>query len=154
MPNWLKLIISLLIPQLVGGLGAWATFTSVQSWYPTLAKPAFNPPNWIFGPMWTLIYVLMGIACFLIWKSKHPRKKQLLILYGVQLFFNALWSPAFFGLQSPGLGLLVIIPLFVLIVFCVIQFKKVSAPASWLMVPYLLWVGFASMLNFSIWMLN
>ncbi len=154
MPNWLKLIISLLIPQLVGGLGAWATFSSVQSWYPTLTKPAFNPPNWIFGPMWTLLYVLMGIACFLIWKSTHPRKNQLLILYGVQLFFNALWSPAFFGLQSPGLGLLVIIPLFILIVFCVIQFKKVSTPASWLMVPYLLWVGFASMLNFSIWMLN
>ncbi|MDX5337932.1 MAG: tryptophan-rich sensory protein [Cyclobacteriaceae bacterium] len=154
MSKALKLIVSLALPQAAGGLGAFFTFSSVRDWYLTLNRPSWNPPNWIFGPVWTVLYVLMGIACYLIWKSAHPQKKQLLTLYFVQLGLNALWSPAFFGAESPILGLLVIIPLWAMIVICIIQFKKVSAWASGLMVPYLLWVSFATALNFAIWQLN
>ncbi|WP_026952601.1 TspO/MBR family protein [Algoriphagus mannitolivorans] len=154
MSRALKLIISLALPQLAGGLGAFFTFSSVRDWYLTINRPSWNPPNWIFGPMWTTLYVLMGIACYLIWKSEHPQKKQLLTLYFIQLGLNTLWSPAFFGVESPILGLVVIIPLWAMILICVIQFKKVSAWASGLMVPYLLWVSFATALNFAIWQLN
>jgi benzodiazapine receptor len=154
MPNYLKLIISLALPQLMGGLGAFFTLSSVNSWFITLNKPSWNPPSWLFGPVWTLLYVLMGIACYLIWRSDYPQKKALLKLYFVQLILNALWSPAFFGMQSPFLGLLVIIPLWIAIVLCIIQFKKVSALASGLMMPYLLWVTFATALNTAIWILN
>lgn len=154
MSNTLKLIISLALPQIAGGLGAFFTITSVQSWYQTINKPSFNPPSWIFGPMWTLLYILMGIACYLIWKGEHPQKKQLLTLYFAQLFLNALWSPSFFGMESPILGLVVIIPMWILILVCIIQFRKASKLASGLMVPYLLWVSFATVLNFSIWWLN
>lgn len=154
MSNTFKLLISLALPQIGGGLGAYFTITSVQSWYQTINKPSFNPPSWIFGPMWTLLYVLMGIACYLIWKGEHPQKKELLTLYFAQLFLNALWSPAFFGMESPILGLLVIIPMWILILVCIIQFRKASKLASGLMVPYLLWVSFATVLNFSIWWLN
>jgi tryptophan-rich sensory protein len=154
MPNYLKLIISLALPQIAGGLGAFFTITSIESWYSTLVKPSWNPPNWLFGPAWTFLYILMGIACYLIWKSDHPMKKSLLKLYAIQLILNALWSPAFFGMQSPLLGLLVIIPLWVAILLCIIQFKKVSPLASGLMVPYLLWVTFATALNTAILLLN
>lgn len=154
MSKTLKLILSLALPQAVGGLGALFTFSSVRDWYLTINRPVWNPPNWIFGPMWTTLYVLMGIACFLIWKSEHPQKKQLLTLYFVQLALNALWSPAFFGAQSPLLGLVVIIPLWAMILICIIQFKKVSTWASGFMVPYLLWVSFATALNAAIWWLN
>lgn len=154
MPNYLKLIISLALPQLMGGLGAFFTVSSVNSWFLTLNKPSWNPPSWLFGPVWTLLYVLMGIACYLIWKSDNPLKKPLLKLYAVQLILNALWSPAFFGMQSPLLGLLVIIPLWVAIVLCIVKFKKISPLASGLMVPYLLWVTFATVLNTAIFVLN
>ncbi|OOG70490.1 TspO/MBR family protein [Algoriphagus sp. A40] len=154
MPNYLKLIVSLALPQVAGGLGAFFTITAIQSWYSTLNKPSWNPPNWLFGPTWTLLYILMGIACYLIWKSDYPQKKALLKLYFIQLILNALWSPAFFGMQSPIFGLLVIGPLWVAIVFCIIQFKKFSPLASGLMVPYLLWVTFATALNTAILVLN
>lgn len=154
MPNYLKLIISLALPQLMGGLGAFFTVSSVNSWFLTLNKPSWNPPSWLFGPVWTLLYVLMGIACYLIWKSDNPLKKPLLKLFAVQLILNALWSPAFFGMQSPLLGLLVIIPLWVAIVLCIVQFKKISPLASSLMVPYILWVTFATVLNTAIFVLN
>lgn len=154
MPNYFKLIISLVLPQLAGGLGAFFTITSIESWYVTLNKPSWNPPNWLFGPAWTILYILMGIACFLIWKSDHSLKKPLLKLYAVQLILNALWSPAFFGMESPLMGLLVIIPLWIAILLCILRFKKVSPVASGLMVPYLLWVTFATSLNMAILILN
>lgn len=154
MPNWLKLIISLILPQVAGGTGAYFTITSIESWYQTINKPSFNPPGWLFGPVWTTLYILMGIACYLIWKSNHPQKKPLLILYFAQLGLNALWSPAFFGMESSVLGLVVIIPLWVLIFLSVKKFKLINSWASWLMIPYLAWVSFATVLNFSIWWLN
>ena len=154
MHNYLKLGVSILLPQLAGGLGAFFTITSVESWYMTIQRPRWNPPNWLFGPVWTALYLMMGIACYLIWKSDHPLKKQLLWLYFAQLALNALWSPAFFGLENPLLGLVVIIPLWMLILACVIRFQKISKWAAGLMVPYLLWVSFATALNYSIWQLN
>lgn len=150
----LKLVLSLIFPQIAGGLGAFFTLDSVRDWYLTINRPSWNPPNWIFGPVWTTLYVLMGIACYLIWKSNHPEKRKLLTLYFIQLGLNALWSPAFFGAQSPLFGLIVIIPLWVLILNCILQFRKVSNWASGLMVPYLLWVSFATVLNMAIWWLN
>jgi benzodiazapine receptor len=154
MPKFLKLLLSLAFPQIAGGLGAFFTISSVQSWYLTINRPSWNPPSWLFGPVWTLLYILMGIACFLIWKSDSAYKKQLLTLYFAQLVLNALWSPAFFGMQSPLLGLFVIIPLWGSILICILQFRKVSKLASGLMVPYLLWVSFATALNAAIWWLN
>jgi tryptophan-rich sensory protein len=154
MNKYLKLFISLLLPQIAGGLGAFFTLSSVQSWYLTLNKPSWNPPSWLFGPVWTTLYVLMGIACFLIWKSEHPRKKQVLTLYFLQLFLNFLWSPAFFGVQNPMLGMLVIVPLWAAILACILLFRKINGWAAVLMIPYLLWVSFATVLNATIWYLN
>jgi tryptophan-rich sensory protein len=154
MNKYLKLFISLLLPQIAGGLGAFFTLSSVQSWYLTLNKPSWNPPSWLFGPVWTTLYVLMGIACYLIWKSEHPRKKQVLTLYFLQLFLNFLWSPAFFGVQNPMLGMLVIVPLWVAILACILLFRKINGWAALLMIPYLLWVSFATVLNATIWYLN
>jgi tryptophan-rich sensory protein len=154
MNKYLKLFISLLLPQIAGGLGAFFTLSSVQSWYLTLNKPSWNPPSWLFGPVWTTLYVLMGIACYLIWKSEHPRKKQVLTLYFLQLFLNFLWSPAFFGVQNPMLGMLVIVPLWASILACILFFRKINTWAAVLMIPYLLWVSFATVLNATIWYLN
>lgn len=154
MPKIVKLLLSLLLPQIAGGLGAFFTLSSVQDWYLKINRPSWNPPSWLFGPVWTTLYVLMGIACFLIWKVEHPLRKQVLSLYFLQLFFNFLWSPAFFGAQSPLLGMVVILPLWAMILACVIQFRKINLWASALMVPYLLWVSFASVLNGTIWWLN
>jgi tryptophan-rich sensory protein len=154
MNKYLKLFISLLLPQIAGGLGAFFTLSSVQSWYLTLNKPSWNPPSWLFGPVWTTLYVLMGIACFLIWKSEHPRKKQVLTLYFLQLFLNFLWSPAFFGVQNPMLGMLVIVPLWAAILACILLFRKINGWAAVLMIPYLIWVSFATVLNATIWYLN
>ena len=154
MNKYLKLFISLLLPQIAGGLGAFFTLSSVQTWYLTLNKPSWNPPSWLFGPVWTTLYVLMGIACFLIWKSEHPRKKQVLTLYFLQLFLNSLWSPAFFGAQNPMLGMLVIVPMWASILTCIIFFRKINTWAAVLMIPYLIWVSFATVLNATIWYLN
>lgn len=154
MSNPIKLLVSLLLPQIAGGLGAFFTLSSVQSWYLTLNKPTWNPPSWLFGPVWTSLYVLMGIACFLIWKSNHPLKKQALTLYFVQLGLNFLWSPAFFGAQNPPLGLVVILPLWGCILACIFTFRKINPWAAGLLVPYILWVSFATVLNATIWSLN
>ena len=154
MSNAIKLIVSLLLPQIAGGLGAFFTLSPVQSWYLTLNKPSWNPPSWLFGPVWTTLYVLMGIACFLFWKSDFPRKKQVLTLYFLQLFLNFLWSPAFFGAQNPMLGILVIVPLWACILACIFFFRKINGWAAVLMIPYLIWVSFATVLNATIWYLN
>lgn len=154
MNNTLKLIISIIIPQAVGGLGALVTVSSVQSWYQKINKPSFTPPSWVFGPVWTTLYLLMGIALFLIWKSNHPMKKAALWLFGIQLFLNGIWSPAFFGFESPILGLIVIVPLWIMIVVCIKEFFPINKEASYLMVPYLLWVSFATALNAAIWYLH
>lgn len=154
MNHYFKFIISLIIPQIVGGIGALFTLSSVESWYGELTKPSFTPPSWIFGPAWTILYILMGISLFLIWKSAHPLKDKAIWLFAIQLFLNGIWSPAFFGLQSPILGLLIIIPLWIMIWVCIGTFYNINRTASYLFVPYLIWVSFAMALNASIWYLN
>ena len=150
----IKLIISLIIPLSVGGVAGFFTSSAIKGWYSQIIKPFFNPPNWIFGPMWTLLYILMGFACYLIWKSDTETKTTALRIYAIQLFFNFLWSFLFFYFHNPGLALVDIILMVISISFTIIYFNKISKLGAWLLVPYLLWVMFATALNFEIWRLN
>ncbi len=130
-------------------------FFSPGSWYAALEKPSWNPPNQIFGPVWSLLYTMMGISSWMVWlrRAVQPIGKAL-GLYGVQLFLNALWTVCFFGLQSPSLALINIAVLLLFIIWSIIEFYRISIPAALMLVPYLLWVGFATILNTGIWWLN
>lgn len=154
MKNIYKLILSLLIPQLAGGLGSIFTARSVGDWYLTLEKPALNPPGWVFGPVWTGLFLLMGYSLYLIWTKDAPGKKPAYWIFGVQLFFNVLWSTLFFGFKSPGLAFGEIWILWFLIILNIYIFSRFSRTAAWLLAPYLLWVSFAMYLNYSLWRLN
>jgi tryptophan-rich sensory protein len=140
----------------VGAVGGIATSSSVSTWYPTLAKPAWNPPNWLFGPVWTLLYILMGVAAWLVWRKGFdaPGVPRALILFGVQLLFNLAWSIVFFGLRSIGWALVEIVAMWVLILVTLVAFYRLRPLAGWLLVPYQLWVTFATALNATIWWLN
>lgn len=124
-------------------------------WYASLAKPAWNPPSAVFAPVWTLLYAMMGVAAWLVWKQVGFREAALpLSLFLVQLVLNALWSYLFFGLHRPDLALLDIVTLWVAILVVLVLFWRVAVPAGILLLPYLCWVGFASFLNFTLWRLN
>lgn len=153
--KWIKLIISLLLPQVAGIIGTVFTVKSIPTWYAALNKPSFNPPNWIFGPVWITLYVMMGISFFIIWIKKDvPNSGFLFSLFILQLILNALWSIIFFGLKSPGFAFLEIIFLWLAILLCVIYFYKESVISSVLLIPYLLWVSYASLLNYFLWQMN
>ena len=151
-----RIAVSVAVCLLIGALSGFATQSSVETWYPGLAKPAFTPPDWLFGPVWTALYIGMGIAAGLVWARglHHIWVKTALYYFGFQLLVNGSWSGVFFGLRNPEAALWVIGVLLVLIVFTIRSFRVVSKPASWLMVPYLLWVVFASLLNLRIVQLN
>jgi translocator protein len=152
----MKLLISILFPLLVGGLSGYFTSSDIQGWYATVNKPFFNPPNWIFAPVWTTLYILMGIALFLVWKSESDKavKQTAFILFVVQLTLNFFWSIIFFRLQQPGWALVEIIAMWLAILFTILWFGKISSLAAWLLVPYICWVSFASVLNYAIYKLN
>lgn len=152
----MKLIISILIPLLVGTTAGLFTSSGVKGWYAVANKPWFNPPNWIFAPVWTSLYVLMGIALFLVWKSDVAVniKKTALTLFAAQLVLNFFWSFIFFKLQQPGWAFAEIILMWLMILMTIWWFGKISSTAAWLLVPYICWVSFASVLNYSIWRLN
>ncbi len=152
--NFLKLIISVVVCELAGVLGSFFTISAIPVWYATLAKPVLNPPGWIFGPVWTILYLLMGISLWLIWKSDSKEKKKALWLFFAQLMLNAIWSPVFFGGQFIGGALAIIVLLWAVIVLTILVFTKISRAAAWLLLPYILWVSFAAYLNFGIWILN
>lgn len=154
--NVFKLIIAIFISELAGIIGSVFTAPSITGWYAGIVKPDINPPAWVFGPVWTTLFALMGIAAFLIWKKGLDRKdvKIALYIFGGQLILNTLWSIIFFGLHSPGAALIEIIFLWVAILATIITFAKISKPAAWLLIPYILWVSFAGYLNFTIWTLN
>jgi len=156
--DYKKLVICLLIPQLAGLLGSIANFTSLDSWYISLVKPSFNPPSWVFGPVWTLLFLLMGWSLYLIWQEKGLlHKKQwysTIKIFSVQLGLNILWSYLFFFFRNPLAGFLEIILLWVFILLNIIYFYKLNKTAGLLLVPYLLWVSFATFLNFNLWILN
>lgn len=151
-----KLIISITGCELVGLASIPFTIASIPIWYAQLIKPPFSPPNWIFGPIWTALYFLMGLSIYLIWRESFKSKKIKIALYLflIQLFFNFLWSLIFFGLHQPFLALVDIFALFVALILIVIKFSKISMTAMYLLLPYVLWVAFAALLNASIVILN
>ncbi len=155
-PNKYKLPISIAICLLVGFLSGISTSDNISGWYSTLEKPSFNPPNWIFGPVWTFLYILMGIALGKVWSSDSSgkEKNKAIFVFGSQLAVNAIWSIFFFGMQNPLLAFIDIIILIILIVYTIKLFKPIDRMSSWLLYPYLVWVSFATILNLSIVVLN
>jgi len=152
-----KLATSLLLPFLAGAIGSAFTIGEISGWYMTLNKPSFNPPNVIFGPVWTTLYFLMGIAFYDIW-CKHTKKSfdwlSAVTFFLLQLVLNTLWSIVFFGMHEIGIALLIILILLMMIILCIISFTRISKRAGLLLIPYLIWVGFATMLNAALLLLN
>lgn len=152
---WLGLLASLGICLAAGGLGAMATTPEIDGWYQTIEKPDWNPPGYVFGPVWTILYVLMAIAAWLVWRAEGFRAAKIpLILFKVQLLLNVCWSWIFFGLHQPGWAFAEIVILWLAIATTTAAFFNRSKLAGTLMVPYLAWVTFAMALNFAIWQLN
>jgi tryptophan-rich sensory protein len=151
-----KLIFSIFICLFAGFIGSFFTTPAIPTWYATLLKPSFAPPNWVFFPVWTALFIMMGISLFLVWKKGLEDKtvKTAIYIFAGQLVLNALWSFAFFGLRSPLLGLMEIIILWMAILATIVTFKKLSRTAAYLLIPYILWVSFAAFLNYMIWRLN
>ena len=153
--TWGFLLLSILVAHAAGIIGSVATSSSLSTWYQTLALPSWNPPNWLFGPVWLTLYTLMGIAAYMIWLEKKSSKRdEALVLYGSQLVLNTIWSLLFFGAQNPGLAFGEIIILLGLIILTTRSFFRLNRTAGWLMVPYIAWVSFATILNGTIWYLN
>lgn len=176
--NLLKLLISIIICELAGLIGSVYTVSQVSGWYAYLDKPFLNPPNWIFGPVWTIIFVLMGVSLYLVWSKKfvienkisEPKrvynklsqkffsgpwiKANIILIFATQLILNILWSIIFFGMHSSGAAFFEILMLWCAIIFTIINFYRVSKPAALLLIPYILWVSFAAYLNLSIWIIN
>ena len=151
-----RLIISLVIPFLASAIGGIFTASSVSTWYVTLNKPFFNPPSWVFGPVWTVLYLMMGIALYLVWTTKTGAKNKYVafIVFGVQIFLNALWSVLFFGLKNPLFAFVEIVFLWIAILATIAYFYRIKKTASYLLIPYILWVSFAAVLNLSLFILN
>ncbi len=156
MKNLPKLIASVVGCELVGLLGTPFTISAIPTWYATLNKPFFAPPNWLFGPVWTLLYFMMGVSFFLIWKQGLQKKKikTASMYFLAQLALNFIWSPIFFGFRAPLFALVVIVAMWAMIVMTMKKFYPLSRFAFYLLVPYLLWVSFATLLNAAIVLLN
>ena len=177
--NLLRLVVSIIICELAGVIGSFFTVSQISGWYGALNKPAFNPPAWIFAPVWTTIFILMGVSLYLVWtnkwlpvnkinlKNKKPWNKlsvkflsgswkqlNIILIFAIQLVLNILWSLIFFGAHSAGVAFFELIMLWFAIIFTIVNFYRVSKLAAWLMLPYILWVSFAGFLNFFIWVLN
>jgi len=150
-----RLLASLALCFLAEGLGGLFTAQSVGTWYLTLQKPVFNPPGWLFGPVWTLLYLLMGLSLYLIWNTRNTGiKKTAILVFAVQLILNVSWSLAFFGMQSIIGGLIIIVSLWLAIGLTIYRFRQISRLAAGLLLPYLVWVSFATILNYALWRLN
>ena len=179
MKNFIKLVISVGVSELAGVIGAMFTTPAIPGWYATLQKPALNPPNWVFGPVWTTLYAMIGIALFLVWKNnwkvvnhvledtKKPwnkwsrrfwtgdlQKENVIAIFSLQYLLNILWSYLFFGIHAPGIAFFELLALWCTIVYLIINFYRISKVAACLLVPYILWVSFALYLNCAIWILN
>jgi tryptophan-rich sensory protein len=154
--DFTALIGFIVISQLAGVIGSVFTFESVSTWYSGLDKPFFNPPSWVFGPVWTTLYLLMGVAAYLVWekRAETPAVRSALAWFGTQLALNTAWSIAFFGLRSPWAGVAVIALLWIAIIATIRAFWGVRRPSAYLMVPYILWVSFAAVLNLSLALMN
>jgi len=158
MNKYTRILVLVATCLVVGYFSSLVTQESVNTWFPTIKKPVFNPPNWLFAPVWTTLYVMMGIAGGLVWHEiDSPRKeevKKAMLFFAIQLGLNALWSYLFFGLKNPLLALIEIVLLWLMIYETYIKFSKINKFSGYLFVPYLLWVSFATVLNASIWWLN
>lgn len=156
MMKLLKLFTAIGISLLAGFLGSFFTAPAIPLWYAELVKPMLIPPSWLFGPVWTLLYILMGTALFLVWGKGLARRDVKIAsgIFGLQLLFNSAWSIIFFGFRNAGWALVEIIFLWLAIAWTLFLFKNISKAAAWLLLPYLLWVSFAIYLNYSIWVLN
>ncbi len=153
----IKIILSILICELAGVVGLAYTGNTISTWYANIAKPSFAPPNWLFGPVWIVLYALMGIAFYIVGQKKDVEPKARLYalkFFWVQLILNAIWTPIFFGLKNPGLAFFELLFLLFFILATIFYFEKVSNAAAWLLFPYLIWVVFAGCLNYSIWQLS
>lgn len=144
--NWIKLVLAILIPQVAGGIGAIFTTPKIQTWYTTLDKPFFQPPNWLFGPVWTILFLLMGISLYIVWNKKKSLTDKVFNWFWIQLGLNVIWSVIFFGMENPGLALIEIVVLWIAIRQMMKNFP--------LQFPYLAWVSFATLLNGAVWWLN
>lgn len=177
--NLFKILISIIVCELAGVIGAVFTTPAIGSWYKTINKPSFNPPNWIFGPVWTALFILMGVSLYLVWSKKwvvkneikfrHKKpwnslsqkflsgkwqKSNIILIFAVQLLLNILWSVIFFGMHSFGAAFFELLMLWFAIVFMIVNFYRVSKITVWLLLPYILWVSFAGVLNLFIWLIN
>lgn len=150
--HWLALVLLLILCFVVAGVGGLATAPSIPNWYAGLAKPAWTPPGWVFGPVWSVLYLSMAVAAWLVWRRGDAVVPM--VLFGIQLFFNAAWSWLFFGLHSPDAAFIDIVVLWMAITAATVVFWRRSTLAGILFVPYLIWVSFAAVLNFAIWRLN
>jgi len=156
MKNWLKITISIILCQLAGIVGSFFTVSAIKEWYAFLQKPSFSPPNWLFGPVWVTLYTLMGISLFLIWKKGLDKEKikNAFNLFLIHLIFNAAWSIIFFGMRNILGGFIEIIIMLILIIILIKKFYKIEKLAAYLLIPYLIWVSFATFLNLNILILN
>jgi translocator protein len=153
---WRHLALSTLPIIATSLAGNAVTMPKIQGWYATIVKPSFNPPNWLFGPVWTLLFLMMAYAVYRIWRleAQTPGRSAALVTFYLQLALNFGWSLAFFGMESPLLGLVVIAPFLALIIVTIVQFRPLDRMAALLLVPYAAWVSFATVLNISLWWLN
>src|SRR4030042_5396906 len=149
-----KLVAAILITNAAGLLGSVFTTPNIGGWYASIQKAAFTPPNWVFAPAWTTLFVLMGISLFLVWEKDLKKNKIAVGIFVVQMTLNVLWSVLFFGMQNPFLAFVEIIALWIAILATIVLFYRVDRRAAWLLVPYIVWVSFAAFLNYSVWILN
>ena len=155
MNRYLKLALCLLLTLSVGAIAGIATASNISGWYVSLNKPFFNPPNYLFGPVWTILYILMGVSFYMILQSANKEnRKSAVLLFSIQLFLNFWWSFIFFKFHLLGFALIEIIAIWLFIILMILQFKKINKLAAYLQLPYLAWVSFATLLNASIWWLN
>jgi translocator protein len=152
----IKLIISIIVCQCAGVIGSFSTVESISQWYAFLNKPPFNPPNWVFAPVWTILYTLMGVAAYLLWRKglKTAGVKRALEIFLLQLALNSLWSIVFFGGRSILGGFIIIVLLWLAIFWTIVKFYRIEKPAAILLIPYILWVSFALILNAALLALN
>ncbi|MCE1246589.1 MAG: tryptophan-rich sensory protein [Firmicutes bacterium] len=155
-PEYLKLVLCIFLCLSAGFIGSFFTAPAIPGWYASLVKPAFNPPSFVFAPVWTILYILMGISLWMIIREgmDNPKVRTAVILFGVQFLLNIIWSPVFFGLKAPSAAFLIIFVLWWAILANMISFYKIKKQAGLILLPYLLWVSFASILNYAIWRLN
>jgi translocator protein len=179
MKNSIKLIVSILICEFAGIVGSIFTAPAIKSWYYFLNKPSFSPPSWLFAPVWTILFLLMGIALYLAWSKDFTanilpnqtekkawnkiseklwlgswREENAALIFIIQLVLNIFWSVIFFGLKSPGFAFVEILMLWFAILYTIVNFYRISKTSACLLIPYLLWVSFAAFLNFSVWLIN